>query len=93
GRLAGVGAPGKGHFMAGVVGKLLGKMGGQQGNTLQAVRKELFTKFGDTVSVQTFSGESKQGVDEARAVVNGWLGFGRPQAAPRPPAGRDDSQG
>jgi GTP-binding protein len=25
--------------------------------------------------VQTFSGESKQGVDEARAVVNGWLGF------------------
>ena len=30
--------------------------------------------FGDTVSVQAFSGESKQGVDEARAVVRGWLG-------------------
>jgi GTP-binding protein len=55
---------------------------GQQGNTLQAVKKELFTKFGDTVSVQTFSGESKQGVDEARAVVNRWLGFGGEQPAP-----------
>jgi GTP-binding protein len=51
---------------------------GQQANSLQAVKKELFSLFGDTVSVQTFSGESKQGVDEARAVVNGWLGF--PQA-------------
>ena len=49
---------------------------GQQGNTLQAVRKELASRFGDTVSVQTFSGESKQGVDEARAVVNAWLGYG-----------------
>ena len=48
---------------------------GQQGNALLAVKKELVSLFGDTVSVQTFSGESKQGVDEARAVVNGWLGF------------------
>ena len=48
---------------------------GQQANALQAVKKELFSAFGDTVSVQTFSGESKQGVDEARAVVNGWLGY------------------
>ncbi|HZF98414.1 MAG TPA: YihA family ribosome biogenesis GTP-binding protein, partial [Pseudoxanthomonas sp.] len=48
---------------------------GQQANALQAVRKELSTRFGDTVSVQAFSGESKQGVDQARAVVNGWLGF------------------
>ena len=48
---------------------------GQQGNALQAVRKELSSAFGDTVSVQTFSGESKQGVDEARAVVGGWLGL------------------
>ncbi len=48
---------------------------GQQGNALQAVRKELASAFGDTVSVQTFSGESKQGVDEARAVVGGWLGL------------------
>ena len=46
---------------------------GAQGNALQAVRKELASAFGDSVSVQVFSGESKQGVDEARAVVNGWL--------------------
>ena len=46
---------------------------GAQGNALQAVRKELSAAFGDTVSVQTFSGESKLGVDEARAVVNRWL--------------------
>jgi GTP-binding protein len=46
---------------------------GAQGNALQAVRKDLASSYGDTVSVQTFSGESKQGVDEARAVVNGWL--------------------
>ena len=42
-------------------------------NTLQAVRMELSRAFGDTVSVQTFSGESKQGVDEARAVLGRWL--------------------
>jgi len=48
---------------------------GQQAQALQAVRKELSSAFGDTVSVQTFSGESKQGVDEARAVVGGWLGI------------------
>ncbi|KAF1720528.1 ribosome biogenesis GTP-binding protein YihA/YsxC [Pseudoxanthomonas wuyuanensis] len=48
---------------------------GQQANTLQAVRKELFSAFGDTVSVQTFSGESKQGVEEARKVVADWLGL------------------
>ena len=46
---------------------------GQQGNALLAVRKELSSAFGDTVSVQTFSGESKLGVEEARAVVGGWL--------------------
>jgi len=44
-------------------------------NTLQAVRMELSRAFGDSVSVQAFSGESKQGVDEARAVVGGWLGI------------------
>jgi GTP-binding protein len=37
------------------------------------VRKELGSAFGDTVSVQTFSGESKLGVDQARAVIGGWL--------------------
>jgi len=46
---------------------------GQQGNALQAVRKELASAYGDTVSVQTFSGESKLGVDEARDVVGRWL--------------------
>lgn len=48
---------------------------GAQGNALLGVRKELSNAFGDTVSVQTFSGESKLGVDEARSVVGGWLGF------------------
>lgn len=46
---------------------------GQQGNALLAVKKELFSAFGDTVSVQTFSAESKQGVDEARMIVGNWL--------------------
>lgn len=46
---------------------------GQQAQALQAVKKELFSSFGDTVGVQTFSAESKQGVEEARAVVAGWL--------------------
>ena len=48
---------------------------GQQTQQLQAVRRELFSAFGDTVSVQTFSAESKQGVEEARGVVAGWLGL------------------
>jgi GTP-binding protein len=48
---------------------------GAAGNTLQAVRSELRRTFGDTVSVQVFSGESKQGVDEARSVLGGWLGI------------------
>jgi len=48
---------------------------GQQAQALQAVKKDLFSSFGDTVSVQTFSAESRQGVEEARAVVAGWLGL------------------
>ena len=48
---------------------------GAAANTLQAVRMELSRAYGDTVSVQTFSGESKQGVEEARAVVGRWLEF------------------
>ena len=48
---------------------------GQQAQTLQKVRKDMAAAFGDLVSVQTFSGESKQGVDEARAVIGGWLGL------------------
>jgi GTP-binding protein len=46
---------------------------GAQGTALLTVRKELASAFGDTVSVQTFSGESKLGVDQARAVIGGWL--------------------
>ena len=58
---------------------------GQQGNALQAVRKDLSSAFGDTVSVQTFSGESKLGVDEARAVVGGWLDLFAPHPAKQRP--------
>ena len=46
---------------------------GAQGNALLAVRKQMQAEYGDAVSVQLFSGESKQGVDEARAVIGGWL--------------------
>ncbi|AMJ58636.1 MULTISPECIES: ribosome biogenesis GTP-binding protein YihA/YsxC [Stenotrophomonas] len=53
---------------------------GQQMQTLQKVRKELHSSFGDTVSVQTFSGESRQGVDEARGIIGGWLGLNPPAA-------------
>ncbi|MCW0452806.1 ribosome biogenesis GTP-binding protein YihA/YsxC [Xanthomonas sacchari] len=48
---------------------------GQQGQVLQQVRKELTSAFGDTVSVQAFSGETRQGVDEARGIVGRWLGL------------------
>ena len=53
---------------------------GQQMQTLAKVRKELQSAFGDSVSVQCFSGESKQGVDEARAVIGQWLGLNPPAA-------------
>jgi len=43
------------------------------GNAVQAVRRDLAKSFGDTVSVQGFSGESKLGVDEARGVICSWL--------------------
>ncbi|NLG59697.1 MAG: YihA family ribosome biogenesis GTP-binding protein [Gammaproteobacteria bacterium] len=46
---------------------------GAAGNALQAMRKELKGEYGDGVSVQTFSALQKTGVDEARAVVSGWL--------------------
>ena len=48
---------------------------GAVGTAVLTVRRDLVSAFGDTVSVQAFSGESKQGVEEARAVVGGWLGF------------------
>ena len=46
---------------------------GAGGNTLQAVRMELGRSYADSVSVQLFSGESKQGVEELRSVLAGWL--------------------
>ncbi len=48
---------------------------GRQGEVLRAVRRDLEADFGDLVTVQTFSSESRQGVDQARAVVAGWLGM------------------
>jgi GTP-binding protein len=48
---------------------------GQQAQALHAVRRELSSAFGDSVSVQVFSGESKQGVEEARGVIADWLGL------------------
>jgi GTP-binding protein len=50
---------------------------GAAANALLAVRRDLSSTYGDTVSVQTFSGESKLGVEEARAVVGGWLQLDR----------------
>lgn len=46
---------------------------GQQMQTLQQVKKALFSEFADSVTVQVFSGESKLGVEEARTVVSNWL--------------------
>ncbi|MGY0505635.1 ribosome biogenesis GTP-binding protein YihA/YsxC [Luteimonas sp. e5] len=48
---------------------------GAAGNTLQQVRRELAASCGDAVSAQTFSGASRQGVDEARALLAHWLGL------------------
>jgi GTP-binding protein len=48
---------------------------GRQADALRKVKNELFSAFGDTVGAQAFSAESKQGVEEARAVVAGWLGL------------------
>lgn len=42
---------------------------GEQGNVLQKVRKELAGR----ATAQVFSADAKLGVDEARAVVTGWL--------------------
>ena len=48
---------------------------GAQGNALLAVRKAMAAEYGDAVSVQVFSGETKLGVDEARHKIGGWLGL------------------
>lgn len=49
---------------------------GAAGNALLAVRKALSSRFADSVSAQTFSAESKVGVEELRSVVAQWLGIG-----------------
>jgi GTP-binding protein len=51
---------------------------GQQVQTLAAVKKELHAAYGDSVGVQVFSSESKLGVDQAREVVQQWLGLSPP---------------
>lgn len=51
---------------------------GQQVQTLAAVKKELHAAYGDSVDVQVFSSESKLGVDQAREVVQQWLGLSPP---------------
>ncbi len=48
---------------------------GAAANALQAVRRELQQRFGASVGVQTFSAPSRQGVEQARAVIGGWLGI------------------
>ncbi len=48
---------------------------GEQTRTLQLVRKTLAQDAGMEASVQLFSAESRQGVDEARSVIAGWLGL------------------
>ena len=55
---------------------------GQQGQALQKVRKELSSMWADSVSVQLYSSEARQGVDELRGIVGDWLGLGTeaPQA-------------
>ena len=55
---------------------------GAAGNVLLQVRRELASMFGDTVSVQVFSGESKQGVEEARGVLAHWLDLATAKRAP-----------
>lgn len=45
---------------------------GEQAKTLAAVRKQL----GEAATAQVFSSENKAGVDEARAIIAGWLGLG-----------------
>ncbi len=50
---------------------------GAAANTLQQVRRELSPRM-PNVSVQVFSGLKRAGVEEARAVLDRWLGFPGP---------------
>ena len=42
---------------------------------LQAVRKDLADEYGEAVTVQLFSALKKQGLEEARAVLDRWFGL------------------
>jgi GTP-binding protein len=48
---------------------------GQQGKALLETRRELHKAYGESFGVQLFSAETKAGVDEARAVLERWLGL------------------
>jgi len=45
----------------------------QQAQTRLSVGKALTSRFGDSISVQTYSAQTRQGVDEARELVARWL--------------------
>lgn len=48
---------------------------GQQAQAVQAARRTLAARFGDGVSVQAFSAESRLGVEQAAGIITGWLGL------------------
>ncbi|HLT45555.1 MAG TPA: ribosome biogenesis GTP-binding protein YihA/YsxC, partial [Luteimonas sp.] len=55
---------------------------GAAGNALQSVRRDLRKEFGDAISVQLFSSLARQGADEAREVIGGWLQLGEGSTPP-----------
>jgi len=59
---------------------------GQQAQAVAAVRRELAAAGAAQVSVQAFSSETRQGVEEACAVVGAWLGLGPAADPAQPPA-------
>jgi len=50
----------------------------QQAQVRQSVGKALASRFGESVSVQVYSAQTRQGVDEVRALLAGWLEIGPP---------------
>ncbi|MDR2873119.1 MAG: ribosome biogenesis GTP-binding protein YihA/YsxC [Xanthomonadaceae bacterium] len=57
---------------------------GAQTIALNGVRKEMATLFGSAASVQLFSSETGQGVEQARAVTAAWLGLTDNDEPPAP---------
>jgi len=49
----------------------------QQAQTRQQVARALASRFGESVSVQVYSAQTRAGVDEARALVAQWLALER----------------